>query len=304
MKKNWPVLSYNLGKPTYDTLQLFTQIVGKIKLATMPWINHSWSITLHIMPVGLTTQMMPYQDKDFQIDFDFANHELKITTSLGESKQFSLENISVAGFYRAIQKKLKEINIDVTISPLPSEIVDPIPFELDEFHNSYDRDQASAFHIALLRIHEIFLIHRTSFNGKSSPIHFFWGGFDLSLAFFSGKKAPPHPGKMPGMPDWVLQDAYSQEVQTVGFWSGNDDLTEAAFYCYLYPEPEGYSTTEIEPKEAYYYKQRGEFILSYADVQQSGDPEQKLLAFLNSTYALGAKIAKWDPAFVEPIAKT
>lgn len=304
MKKNWPVLSYNLGKPTYDTLQLFTQIVGKIKLATMPWINHSWSITLHIMPVGLTTQMMPYQDKDFQIDFDFANHQLKITTSLGESKQFSLENISVAGFYRAIQKKLKEINIDVTISPLPSEIVDPIPFELDEFHNSYDRDQASAFHIALLRIHEIFLIHRTSFNGKSSPIHFFWGGFDLSLAFFSGKKAPPHPGKMPGMPDWVLQDAYSQEVQTVGFWSGNDDLTEAAFYCYLYPEPEGYSTTEIEPKEAYYYKQRGEFILSYADVQQSGDPEQKLLAFLNSTYALGAKIAKWDPAFVEPIAKT
>lgn len=304
MKKNWPVLSYNLGKPTYDTLQLFTQIVGKIKLATMPWINHSWSITLHIMPVGLTTQMMPYQDKDFQIDFDFANHQLKITTSLGESKQFSLENISVAGFYRAIQKKLKEINIDVTISPLPSEIVDPIPFELDEFHNSYDRDQASAFHIALLRIHEVFLIHRTSFNGKSSPIHFFWGGFDLSLAFFSGKKAPPHPGKMPGMPDWVLQDAYSQEVQTVGFWSGNDDLTEAAFYCYLYPEPEGYSTTEIEPKEAYYYKQRGEFILSYADVQQSGDPEQKLLAFLNSTYALGAKIAKWDPAFVEPIAKT
>ncbi|WP_367868670.1 DUF5996 family protein [Pedobacter sp. WC2423] len=304
MKKNWPVLSYNLGKPTYSTLQLFTQIVGKIKLATMPWINHSWSITLHITPAGLTTQTIPYKDKDFQIDFDLVNHQLKITTSLGESQQFSLENISVAGFHRAIQKKLKEIDIDVTISPLPSEIVDPIPFELDEFHNTYDRDQASSFHIALLRIHEVFLIHRSSFKGKSSPIHFFWGGFDLSLAFFSGKKAPPHPGQMPGMPNWVLQDAYSQEVQTVGFWSGNDDLKEAAFYCYLYPEPEGYSTAEIEPKEAYYHKHRGEFILCYAEIQQSEDPEQKLLAFLKSTYALGAKIAKWDAAFVEPIAKT
>jgi hypothetical protein len=302
MKKNWPVLSYGLGKPTYETLQLFTQIVGKIKLATMPWINHSWGITLHITPAGLTTQTMPYKDKDFQINFDLVNHQLEITTSLGESKRFSLENISVAGFYKSIQSKLKEIDIEVQIFTVPSEIVDPIPFEQDELHNSYDKDQASAIHTALLRIYEVFLIYRSSFNGKSSPIHFFWGGFDLSLSFFSGKKAPLHPGKMPGMPNWVLQDAFSQEVQTFGFWPGNDDLNEAAFYCYLYPEPEGYSTTEIDPKEAYYLKQRGEFVLCYSDVQQSDDPKQKLLAFLNSTYALGARLAKWDPAFVEPIA--
>jgi hypothetical protein len=302
MKKDWPVLSYVLGKPTYETLQLFTQIVGKIKLATMPWINHSWGITLHITPTGLTTQTIPYKDKDFQIDFDLINHHLEITTSLGESKQFSLEDISVAGFYKAIQRKLKEINIDVQIFTVPSEIVDPIPFEQDELHNSYDKNQASAFHIAILRIHEVFLIHRSSFKGKSSPVHFFWGGFDLSLSFFSGKKAPHHPGKMPGMPNWVLQDAFSQEVQTIGFVTGNDDLNEAAFYCYLYPEPEEYSIMEIEPEEAYYLKQRGEFILRYSDVQQSDNPGQKLLAFLNSTYALGARIAKWDSALVEPIA--
>jgi len=303
MKKNWPVLSYVSGKSTYETLQLFTQIVGKIKLTTMPWINHSWGITLHVTPVGLTTQTIPYKDKDFQIDFNFLIHQLEITTSLGESKQFSLENISVADFYNSIQEKLKEIDIEVHIFTVPSEIVNTIPFELDEIHNSYDIDQASAFHNALLRIHEVFLIHRSSFKGKSSPIHFFWGGFDLSLSFFSGKKAPNHPGKMPGMPNWVLQDAFSQEVQTVGFWLGNEDLNEAAFYCYLYPEPNEYSITEVEPKEAYYLKQRSEFILRYSDVQQSEDPEQKLLAFLNSTYALGAKIAKWDNAFMEPIAK-
>ncbi|KIQ20129.1 hypothetical protein RT99_13630 [Flavobacterium sp. MEB061] len=301
MKKHWPVLSYAVGKPTYETLQLFTQIVGKIKLATMPWINHSWGVTLHLTPAGLTTQTIPYNSKYFQIDFDLNNHQLEITTSLGESKQFSLENISVAGFYQSIQKKLKEIDIEVPIFTVPSEIVDPIPFEQDESHNTYDKEHASAFHIALLRINEVFLTYRSGFKGKTSPIHFFWGGFDLSLSFFSGKKAPTHPGKMPGMPNWVLQDAFSQELLTVGFFPGNEDLNEAAFYCYLYPEPEEYSITAIQPKEAYYLKQRGEFILSYADVQMSEDPEQKLLAFLNSTYALGAKIAKWDPAFVEPI---
>lgn len=189
MKKHWPLLSYALGKPTYETLQLFTQIVGKIKLATMPWINHSWGVTLHLTPAGLTTQTIPYKSKDFQIDFDLNNHQLNITTSLGESKQFSLENISVAGFYNSIQKKLKEIDIEVTIFTVPSEIVDPIPFEQDESHKTYDKEHSSAFHIALLRINEVFLTYRSGFNGKTSAIHFFWGGFDLSLSFFSGKKS-------------------------------------------------------------------------------------------------------------------
>jgi len=303
MNKTWPILSYNLGKHTYETLQLFTQIVGKIKLASMPWINHSWGVTLHLTPVGLTTQTIPYQDKDFQIDFDFFDHQLQIITSLGESRQFSLKGIAVADFYNSIQTKLKEIDIEILIFTIPSEIINPIPFELDKFHNSYDINIVSAFHTALLRISEVFLIFRSNFNGKSSPIHLYWGGFDLSLSFFSGKTAPTHPGRMPGMPNWVLQDAFSQEVQTVGFWPGNDDLTEAAFYCYLYPEPEGYRITEIEPKEAYYLEQRGEFILSYADVQKSDDSEKKLLSFLNSTYELGARMAEWNAALVEPVVK-
>ena len=301
--EKWPVLSCKSGKPTYETLQLFTQIIGKIKLATMPWINHSWAITLHVIPSGLTTQIMDYKEKQFQIDFDFIQHQLQLTTSLGESKQLSLENISVAEFYKAVYGILKEVNIDVIISPRPSEIVNSIPFELDEYHNTYDRRHASDFHRALLNIHSVFLGHRSRFQGKSSPVQLFWGGFDLSLSFFSGRKAPAHPGKMPGMPNWVLQDAFSQEVLTVGFLPGNDDLNEAAFYCYIYPEPKGYSEVEIEPKEAYYNKQRGEFILSYADVQKSHDPEQKLIDFLNSTYEIGAKMASWNPEFMNPIVK-
>lgn len=303
MNKNWPVLSYEMGKATYDTLQLFTQVVGKIKLATLPWTNHSWSITLHITPQGLTTQTMPYKDKDFQIDFDLIAHQLVISTSKGESRQFGLQNISVASFYEITFELLSQVGIDLKINSLPSEIEDPIPFELDELHHNYNPEQASLFHNALLRIQDVFMIHRSGFKGKSSPIHLYWGGFDLSLSFFSGKKAPRHPGKMVGMPDWVLQDAYSHEVRDAGFWAGSPGLPEAAFYCYLYPEPEGYKTANIEPEEAYYNKDMGEFILTYADVQKAADPEQKLLAFLDSTYAVGAALAKWDPSFVEPIQK-
>jgi len=304
MKKKWPVLSYQEGKATYETLQLFTQVVGKIKLATLPWTNHSWSITLHITPLGLTTQTMPYQDKDFQIDFDLITHHLKLSTSLGQSRQFSLEHISVAKFYENIFKQLNELGIELAIMTLPSEISDPIPFELDELHKGYDRLQATSFHTALLCIQNTFMIHRSGFKGKSSPIHFFWGGFDLALAFFSGKKAPRHPGKMIGMPEWVLQDAYSHEVCDAGFWTGSPGLPEAAFYCYLYPEPNGYKTAEIAPEEAYYNHELGEFILTYADVQKASDPEAKLLDFLNSTYQVGATLANWDPEFIKPIDMT
>ena len=303
MKKTWPILSYELGKKTYDTLQLFTQVVGKIKLATLPWTNHSWSITLHINTVGFTTQTMPYEDKDFEIIFDFIHHQLKIITSDGGYKDFSLEGISVADFYKRIFVELGELGIYLNIMTIPSEIVDPIPFEQDEQHRNYDRTQAQSFHLALLRIQDVFMQHRSNFKGKSSPIHFFWGGFDLSLAFFTGKKAPKHPGKMVGMPDWVLQDAYSHEVRDAGFWSGNAGLPEAAFYCYLYPEPSGYKEASLEPEEAYYHQQLGEYILPYAAVQSAEDPEGKLMAFLESTYANGAKLAGWDPDLVSPIEK-
>lgn len=300
MNKYWPVLSYGSGKATYETLQLFTQIVGKIKLVTMPWINHSWSVTLHVTPTGLTTQTIPYLHNDFQIDFDFVSHQLKIITSQGESATFGLKGNSVADFYKTIQQKLKALQIEIDIFSIPSEIVNPIPFELDTFHNSYDVEQVGNFHLALLRIHEVFTHFRSGFTGKSSPIQFFWGGFDLSLSFFSGNTAPLHPGKMPGMPNWVLQDAFSHELQTVGFWAGNEDLNEAAFYCYLYPEPEAYQVSTIEPKEAYYLKARGEFVLSYAAVQNSEDPALTLLTFLKSTYALGAKLSEWSDDLVVP----
>jgi hypothetical protein len=303
MKKQWPVLSYEKGRQTYDTLQLFTQMAGKIKLATMPWVNHSWNVTLHITTSGFTTQTMPYRHMNFQIDFDLIEHMLKISTSKGDLSQFSLEDISGAGFYNTLFTALKELGIEIDIMTLPSEIVDPIPFELDELHNTYEREHASAFHLALLQIQEVFMIHRSSFSGKSSPIHFFWGGFDLSLAYFSGKRAPHHPGKMVGMPDWVLQDAYSHEVRDAGFWSGNDGLPEAAFYCYLYPEPNGYKSGKVEPAEAYYHQTLGEYILPYSAVQESEDPQEKLLAFLNSTYQIGATLAGWDPDFTVPVPK-
>lgn len=295
MKNQWPVLSYESGKSTYETLQLWTQIVGKIKLATLPWVNHSWNITLHITPTGLSTQTIPYQDQHFQIDFDFIIHQLKITSTKAGSKQFELKDLSVADFYKQIFSLLKECEINLTINTLPSEIFGKVtPFELDTDHAGYNADQASAFHQALLNIQDVFMLFRTRFTGKASPIHFFWGGFDLALAFFSGRKAPKHPGKVPGMPDWVLQDAYSSEVSDSGFWTGSETLPEAAFYCYLYPEPEGYKDADVSPVEAYYNQTLGEFILPYASVQQAGDPQAKLLEFLESTYEIGSVLAKWN----------
>ena len=295
MKNQWPVLSYESGKSTYETLQLWTQIVGKIKLATLPWVNHSWNITLHITPTGLSTQTIPYQDQHFQIDFDFIVHQLKITSTKAGSKQFELKNLSVADFYKQIFLLLNEFEINLTINTSPSEIFGKVtPFELDTEHAGYDADQASAFHQALLNIQDVFMLFRTRFTGKASPIHFFWGGFDLALAFFSGRKAPKHPGKVPGMPDWVLQDAYSSEVSDSGFWTGSETLPEAAFYCYLYPEPEGYKNADVSPPEAYYNQTMGEFILPYASVQQSDDPQAKLLEFLESTYTIGAGLADWN----------
>jgi hypothetical protein len=299
MQQQWPVLSYEKGKDTYDTLHLWTQIVGKIKLAILPWVNHSWHVTLHITPYGLTTQTIPYQDKSFQIDFDFMEHLLKITTSKGELRKLNLHGISVADFYKKIFELLNDLEINVKIKPIPSEIANPIPFEKDTTHAGYDDQQAAAFHKALLNIQDVFMKFRGEFKGKCSPIHFFWGGFDLALSFFSGRKAPKHPGGVPGLPDWVAEEAYCREVSSCGFWTGSDALPEPVFYCYLYPEPEGYSTTTVQPEEAYYNTTFREFILPYSAVQQSENSETKLLEFLNSTYHTGANLAKWDREILE-----
>ena len=299
MDTKWPVLSYKEGKATYDTLHMFTQIVGKIKLATLPWVNHSWHITLHITPTGLTTHNMPYKNENFQIDFDFIEHQLKIKTDKNEFRSFDLRGISVADFYRKIFEKLDELGIEIKIKPVPVELANPIPFKEDTVHATYEDGQVTAFHIALLRIQEVFMEFRSGFKGKCSPIHFFWGGFDLALSFFSGRRAPKHPGGVPGMPDWVAEEAYCREVSSAGFWTGNEMLPEPAFYCYLYPEPEGYKTAKVLPKGAYYHTTLGEFILPYSIVQQSKNPGEKLLDFLHSTYNIGADLAHWDKDILE-----
>lgn len=299
MKNPWPELSYQKGKATFDTLHMFSQIVGKIKLATLPWINHSWHITLHITSTGLTTQVMPYKNGNFQVDFDFIEHQLKIKTDKNECRNFDLHGISVADFYNKIFDKLDELGIEIQIKPVPVELSDPIPFKEDTIHATYDDKQVIAFHTALLKIQEVFMQFRSSFKGKCSPLHFFWGGFDLALSFFSGRRAPKHPGGVPGMPDWVAIEAYCREVSSAGFWIGNDMLPEPAFYAYLYPESEGYKTATILPTEAYYHTNLGEFILPYSAVQKAENPGKMLLDFLNSTYGAGADLAKWDRQILE-----
>lgn len=299
MKKPWPKLSYEKGKDTFETIHLFTQIIGKIKLTALPWINHSWHVALHIVPRGLTTQIIPYEDKSFQIDFDFVEHRLKIVTSKGDLRQFDLPGLSVADFYKRVFDTLQELKINILIYPIPCEIENPIPFEEDTIHSSYDMEQVNSFHEAQLNIYEVFLKFRSGFRGKSSPVHFFWGGFDLALSFFSGRIAPGHPGGVLGLPDWVAEEAYDREVSSAGFWIGSDTLPEPIFYSYLYPEPVGYNRAEIQPEQAYYHPLLREFILPYSVVQESEDEERTLLEFLTSTYQAGTDLADWDRVILE-----
>ena len=299
MQRNWPVLSYEKAKDTYETLHMWTQIVGKLKLARLPWVNHSWHVTLHITPSGFSTMTMPYRNQHFQIDFDFIAHQLKVITSQGELRTFDLQGISVAGFYRKILAILKDLEIDVEISPVPVEIENPISFEKDTAHATYNKTQVCDLHQALLHMQDIFIRFRCGFKGKCSPVHFFWGSFDLAVSRFSGRKAPRHPGGIPNLPDRVAEEAYSHEVSSCGFWPGSQGLPEPAFYCYLYPEPEGYPRADVKPNEAYYHKTLREFILPYQAVQRAEDPANKLLEFLDCTYEAGARLAKWDRGALE-----
>jgi hypothetical protein len=294
MENQWPVLSYEKGKLTYETLHMWTQIIGKIKMATLPWINHSWHVTLLITPMGLTTMGMPYKDMNFQIDFDFLVHQLKISTSTGQQRQFDLHGLSVAGFYQKTMSALKGLNIDIPIRTVPSEVENPLRFELDNIHATYDEEQVVALHLTWLRLQDVFIRYRSEFKGKTSPIHLFWGSFDVALSFFSGSAAPKHPGGIPGLPDWVVQEAYCKEVCSCGFWPGSDAVPEAIFYSYIYPEPEGYKDAYVQPVEAYYHEILREYVLPYAAVQQATSPSIKLLQFLHSTYRAGVTLANWD----------
>jgi hypothetical protein len=291
---NWPQLQFDKLKDTIATVQLWTQIVGKIRLANTPWLNHSWHVTLYINARGLTTGSIPYQDGIFQIDFDFISHKLIITTSTGDIENIDLQQRTVASFYKELFEKLTILGINVTIHSSPNEIDPAIPFAEDEVHKTYDKEQIGLFFNALLKVSTIFTKFRANFRGKCSPVHFFWGAFDLAVTRFSGRSAPKHPGGAPNMPDDVMQEAYSHEVSSCGFWPGSEQFPHPAFYAYCYPTPPAFSQQPVEPAEAFYSTDMGEFFLKYDDVRKADNPETTLLSFLETTYIAAAKTGNWD----------
>jgi hypothetical protein len=294
----WPALPFDEWKDTCATLQLWTQIVGKIRLALAPPVNHWWQVPLYLTSRGLTTSPMPYGGRTFQIDFDFIDHILRIATSDGRRESLALVPRSVADFHKEVMGRLRALGLDVRIWPVPVEIADPIPFEQDQIHASYDPVQVNRFWRALAQIDQVFAVFRSRFIGKASPAHFFWGSFDHAVTRFSGRRAPPPPSN-PQIPDTINREAYSHEVSSCGFWPGNGGFGQAAFYSYAYPQPAGFGEAPVQPSSAFYSKEIGEFILPYDAVRQAASPRDTLLEFLQSTYAAAADLAKWDRAALE-----
>jgi hypothetical protein len=290
----WPSIEFNAWKDTLATLHLWVQIIGKIRLRSMPWLNHSWHVTLYVTPKGLSTGSMPYTSGIFEIEFDFQHHMLTITTSEGAEQEIKLYPRTVADFYTELFDKLKQAGIDIIIHGAPNEIETAIPFEEDVIHKTYNREQAQHFWQALVQVHKIFTKFRAGFRGKCSPVHFFWGAFDLAVTRFSGEAAPLHSGGAPNMPLHVMQEAYSHEVSSCGFWPGNDSFPHPAFYAYCYPTPAGFSEQPVKPAEAFYSKEMGEFFLLYDVVRKAANPEETLMQFLNSTYDAAAVTGNWN----------
>ena len=295
----WPDLPYSAWADTCATLHLWTQVVGKIRLAFTPWLNHSWHVPLYVTARGLTTSPIPYRDRFFEINFDFKDHLLDISASDGARRQIPLAPQPVAEFYATVISALAELGIRVEITELPSEIPGAIRFSQDRLHHAYDADYAGRFWRVLLNVDRVLKQFRTGFIGKSSPVHFFWGSFDIAVTRFSGRPAPPHPGGAPGLSDEVMREAYSHEVSSAGFWPGGGATDYAAFYSYAYPEPAGFRTSRVAPDGAVYNEAIGEFLLPYDAVRAAPDPDAALLAFLQSTYAAAADAGKWDRAALE-----
>lgn len=295
----WPSLAFLDWKDTCATLHLWTQIVGKIRLVQSPWVNHSWHCALYLTARGLTTSPIPYGTRTFQMDFDFCDHQLLLITSDGGVRMLSLAPRSVAEFYRELFEKLAELDIRVTIHTTPNEIPNAIAFDQDQVHAAYDPEYANRFWRVLVQADRIIKRFRADFIGKCSPVHFFWGSFDLACSRFSGRRAPPHPGGVPNFPDWVAREAYSHEVSSCGFWPGNEQVPEALFYAYAYPAPEGVSEAPVQPDAARFDASLGEFVLPYEVVRQAPEPERLLLDFLRSTYAAAAERGHWNRAELE-----
>ena len=290
----WPVLPPEAWADTRATLHLWMQIVGKIRLAASPWVNHCWNATLYPTATGLTTSLIPYGPRAFQIDFDFLAHQLIVRASDGEKAVVALQPQSVATFYRRLMLEMERLELRVAVHGRPNEVPDAIPFDQDETHGSYDPEYANRFWRVLVQASRIFNEFRAGFIGKCSPVHFFWGAADLAVTRFSGRRAPRHPGGVTNLPDWVTRDAYSHEVISCGFWPGGGPIPHAAFYAYAYPEPAGFAQARVKPAEAFYSRGLREFILAYDVVRESSSPDETLLTFLQTTYEAAADLANWD----------
>lgn len=295
----WPVLDWPAWRETALHLQLMTQIVGKVRLALTPWLNHGWHVPLYLTPRGLGTSPIPSDAGPFEIDFDFREHRLRFVAAGGETRSLPLAAGTVASFYAAVLGALADLGISVTITTLPNEMPDPVRFPDDRAPRPYDRAAVEAFHAALARVDRAFKAFRTGFLGKASPVHFFWGSFDLAVTRFSGRAAPPHPGGVPGLPDDVTREAYSHEVSSAGFWPGSDAYPHAAFYSYAYPSPEGFADARVRPEAARFDAALGEFLLAYEAVRTAPDPDAALADFLQSTYDAAADLANWDRSALE-----
>jgi Family of unknown function (DUF5996) len=297
--ERWPELPWEAWKDTAATLHMWTQIVGKVRLAQSPWTNHSWHVTLYVTPRGLTTSPIPYARRSFQIDFDFIGHRLLIATSDGESRGLDLKPRATADFYAALMAALRELDLQVNIHGRPNEVEHAVPFAEDREHASYDRDAVDRFRRVLVQVDRVFKDFRARFIGKCSPVHFFWGSFDLAVTRFSGRPAPPHPGGFPNLPDRVTREAYSHEVSSAGFWPGGPGVPRPIFFSYAYPSPEGFSDVEVRPSEAGWNTDMREFVLDYDAVRRAPSPDAALMEFLQTTYEGAARQAGWDRAALE-----
>ncbi len=293
----WPTLPLVSWKDTCETLHMWTQVVGKVRLALTPLVNHWWNVPLYVTARGLTTSRIPYESRAFELRFDFLAHQLVLETSDGTVKTLALRPQSVADFYRGCMDLLHSAGIEVHIWKMPVEVPNPIPFDQDTVHASYDAEKAEKFWRILLSVDAVFQEFRSEFIGKVSPVHFFWGSFDLAVTRFSGRRAPERPGA-----DAITREAYSHEVSSVGFWPGSVGGPDAAFYSYAAPAPPGFGAAPVQPAAARFDTGLGEFLLMYEDVRASGSPSGDLLSFCRSTYEAAAQLGKWDRASLERTA--
>ncbi len=295
----WPALPFSEWQATAETLHLWTQVVGKIRLTLSPWINHSWHVTLYLTARGLTTSPIPHGLHTFELRFDFIDHHLRILKSDGGQRALRLRPQSVGSFYHELMRNLEELDLPVQINLVPNELAEVIPFDQDEIHRSYDPDAANRFWRVLAQSERVFQKFRGRFCGKCSPVHFFWGSFDLAVTRFSGRAAPPHPGGVPNLPNVVAREAYAQEVSSLGFWPGNAAMPTPIYYSYAYPEPPGFAEARVAPTAASYSAQLHEFTLAYDVVRTAPSPDDALLAFAESTYDAASLCGKWDRAALD-----